>query len=302
MPIAPTGEQYSITAGSTRAVVTEQGATLRSLEVDGQAVVAGFDESEQVTGGRGQNLLPWPNRIRDGVYSFDGVRQQLPLSEPARHNASHGLVRWMAWNLVEHRPDAVRQSVRILPQPGYPAALESTITHSVDASGLAVEVAVTNVGTVHAPFGYGAHPYLTAGESRVDELTVAVPGGSFLEVDERMLPAALRPVQDTDLDLRGGVRLGSRSLDTAFSELDRGADGRWQVSVQAGDRRTVLWGDSAFGWLQVFTGGPVRDRGLAVEPMTCGPDAFNPGPTAGGMIVLEPGASFSGRWGIARAA
>ena len=101
MSIAPTGEQYEIVSGGHRAVVTEVGATLRSYAVDGVDVVRGFAEDETVKGGRGQNLLPWPNRIRDGKYTFAGQSHQLALSEPARHNASHGLARYVPWVLTD---------------------------------------------------------------------------------------------------------------------------------------------------------------------------------------------------------
>ena len=82
-------------------MVTESGATLRALEHEDRALVDGFGEDEMPRGGRGQLLMPWPNRIRDGRYPYDGRELQLGLSEPARGNASHGLVRWAAWTLEE---------------------------------------------------------------------------------------------------------------------------------------------------------------------------------------------------------
>src|SRR5690606_18112094 len=66
----PTGEQYEIKSGDHAAVITEVGATLRSYRVAGRDVVRGFAAEEPVHLGRGQQLLPWPNRIRDGRYPF----------------------------------------------------------------------------------------------------------------------------------------------------------------------------------------------------------------------------------------
>ena len=215
---APTGEQYEITAGDHRAVVTEVGATLRSFSVGGRDVVHGFGIEDRVSGGRGQNLIPWPNRIRDGRYTFDGTTQQLPLTEPARHNASHGLARYVPWVLVEHKADSVTNRIRIHPQPGWPGTLESTITHQLSQDGLTVTVEATNAGDVDLPFGYGAHPYLTVGESTVDEITLTVPAASYLEVDDdRLLPLKLSPVEGTAYDLREGRVLGSMNLDTAMT-------------------------------------------------------------------------------------
>jgi aldose 1-epimerase len=296
---APTGEQYEITAGDHRAVVTEVGATLRSFSVGGRDVVHGFGVEDKVSGGRGQNLIPWPNRIRDGRYTFDGITQQLPLSEPARHNASHGLARYVPWVLIEKKVDAVINRVRIHPQPGWPGTLESTITHQLSQDGLTVTVEATNIGITELPFGYGAHPYLTVGESTVDEVTLTVPAASYLEVDnDRLLPLKLSPVEGTIYDLRQGRLVGSMSLDTAMTDLVRDPDGRWRVSLALGERYAELWGDETMRWTQVFTGGPNRNWSLAVEPMTCGPDAFNEGPTHDGMRVLAPGETFVGQWGI----
>jgi aldose 1-epimerase len=296
--VPPTGEQYEITSGTRRAVVTEVGATLRRFSVDGRDVVRGFGLDEMSTAGRGQNLVPWPNRIRDGRYSFNGVTHQLALTEPARHNASHGLARYLPWVLVDKKTDAVTNQARIHPQPGWPGTLETRITHRVGVDGLTVTVEATNVGGSELPFGYGAHPYLTVGESTVDEVALTMPAASYLEVDDRLLPIRISPVDGTAYDSRHGPLLGSLILDTAMTDLARDSDGRWRVKLVREDRYAELWGDETMRWVQIFTGGPHRDMSIAVEPMTCGPDAFNPGPTHGDMKVLAPDETFVGHWGM----
>jgi aldose 1-epimerase len=295
---APTGEQYEIVSGAHRAVVTEVGATLRGFSVDGRDVVRGFGLDEMSTAGRGQNLVPWPNRIRDGRYTFNGVTHQLALTEPARHNATHGLARYAPWVLVDKKSDTVTNHVRIHPQPGWPGTLDTRITHRVGEDGLAVTVEATNVGDGELPFGYGAHPYLTVGESTVDEVALTLPAASYLEVDDRLLPIKISPVDSTAYDLRGGAVLGSLTLDTAMTDLARDSDGRWRVKLVLGDRYAEVWGDETMRWVQIFTGGPHRDWSIAVEPMTCGPDAFNAGPTNGDMKVIAPGETVVGQWGI----
>jgi aldose 1-epimerase len=296
--IPPTGEQYEIVSGGHQAIVTEVGATLRGYAVNGRDVVRGFAKGDTVKGGRGQNLLPWPNRIRDGQYSFAGQTLQLPLSEPARGNASHGLVRYTPWVLTDRTADAVTNRVRVYPQPGWPGWLEASITHRVADDGLTVTVKATNIGDLAVPFGYGAHPYLTVGESVVDEVNLTVPAASYLEVDERLLPVEVAPVAGTDKDLRSGQTIGPLNLDTAMTDLARDDDGCWHVVLSRADRSCELWGDQTMKWLQIFTGGPHRDWSIAVEPMTCGPDAFNTGPTHDDLLVLRPGETFTGRWGI----
>jgi aldose 1-epimerase len=296
--VPPTGEQYEISSGSHRAVVTEVGATLRGFSVGGRDVVRGFGLDEMSTAGRGQNLVPWPNRIRDGRYTFNEVTHQLALTEPARHNASHGLARYVPWVLVDKKTDAVTTHARIHPQPGWPGTIETRITHRIGEDGLTVTVEATNVGNSDLPFGYGAHPYLTVGESTVDEVELTIPAASYLEVDDRLLPVTISPVEGTAYDLRGGAVLGSATLDTAMTDIARDSDGRWRVKLVLDDRYAELWGDETMRWVQIFTGGPHRDWSIAVEPMTCGPDAFNPGPTYGDLKVLAPGETFVGQWGI----
>ena len=191
---------------------------------------------ETIKGGRGQNLIPWPNRIRDGRYTFNGVTQQLALTEPARHNASHGLARYVPWVLVERQADTVVNRVRIHPQPGWPGTLEATITHRVGEEGLLVTVEATNLGNNELPFGYGAHPYLTVGESSVDEVALTVPAASYLEVDDRLLPAKISPVDGTAYDLRRSTVLGTTNLDTAMTDLDPrfwmgGGGSGWRAAI-----------------------------------------------------------------------
>ena len=297
---APTGEQYEISSGKHRAVVAEVGAALRSFTFDGRDLVHGFDVMETIKGGRGQNLIPWPNRIRDGRYTFNGVTQQLALTEPARHNASHGLARYVPWVLVERQADTVVNRVRIHPQPGWPGTLEATITHRVGEEGLMVTVEATNLGDNELPFGYGAHPYLTVGGATVDSAILRVPAGRVLRTDERGLPVGSLAVAGTDDDFTRPRRIGRTRLDHAFTDLERGPDGLARAELQAfrASRGLTLWVDEAYAYLMVFTGDPLPDvnrRSIAIEPMTCPPNAFR---TGDGVIRLEPGESFRSVWGI----
>jgi aldose 1-epimerase len=296
--VLPTGSQYEISFGDWTAVITELGATLRALQVGGRDVVNGFAADQSPSGGRGQQLVPWPNRIRDGRYEFAGKSQQLVLSEPAHHNASHGLGRYVPWHVVDHQADAVTLELMIYPQPGWQGILEAALTYRVNDDGLVVAMQATNRGPSAIPFGYGAHPYLTVGEDLVDELSLTVPASRYLVVDDRMLPVEVQPVDGTDFDWRSSRRIDGALIDTAFTDVNVGTDRRWEVSVQLADRCTFLWGDESLRWIQVFTGGPYRNWSIAVEPMTCGPDAFNPGPTHDDLLVLQPDETFRCEWGI----
>jgi aldose 1-epimerase len=301
---SPSGAQWTIRRGDEELVVVEVGGGIRTYTKGGSDVVAGYRLDEMAVAGRGQQLMPWPNRVRDGRYSFAGEDLELSLTEPRRHNALHGLVRWAVWGLVEQTDDSLTVTHRLYPQPGWTGLLDLTIRYALTDVGLEVTVTARNAGSTPAPYGYGAHPYLDLGQADDGDIELTVPAGAYLEVEpERLLAVETRPVAGTAYDFRGGVPLGETALDTAFTDLARGPDGRWAVTVRLPAGEVSLWGDAAYPWLQVFTG---RRRapheltnGLAVEPMTCPPDAFNSGEE---LIVLEPGQSHTGTWGIRPAA
>ena len=298
--IAPTGEQWRLSTGRDELVAVEVGGGLRSWSRDGVRILAGYAEDAPCTSGRGQQLIPWPNRIRDGRWSFGGVTRQLPLTEVDLGNASHGLVRWAPWRLVDRTDSSLTVGHRLFPQPGWDWHLETGTTYAVAAEGLTVTTRVTNVGSTTAPFGYGAHPYVAIEHLPVGEVEVCVPGDTWVEVDERSLPVRTLPVEGTPYDFRDRKALGTQRLDTAYTDLAT-TEGRWTVTVAAPGRPVVaVWGEAeAFPWAQVFSGKAEADQsgehGIAVEPMTCPADAFNSGDS---LLTLDPGATWTGTWGI----
>jgi aldose 1-epimerase len=255
--IPPSGEQHELVCGEQRAVVVEVGGGLRSWD----GVLDGYELDEMCRSGRGQVLAPWPNRIADGTYAFDGDTYRLPLTEPGAGTAIHGLVRWASWHAVERAPASVTMEHVLHPQPGYPFSLRLRVEYVLAADGLTVHTRAENVGACACPFGAGHHPYLAAPTGRVDDL---------------------------ELD---GEPIGGKVLDDTFH---RGAP--WRIGVG----NLTVWADEAWPYVQLFTGDPLPDvarRSLAVEPMTCPPNAFR---TGEGLIRLEPGQAFAGSWGIQR--
>jgi aldose 1-epimerase len=302
---APSGRQLEIRHGAQRAVVTEVGATLRVYEDGQEDLLDGFDEGEMCDGGRGQPLIPWPNRLEDGRYEFAGRRGQAALDEPERRNAIHGLVRWLPWETAVHEPARVVMSLVLHPQPAYPFELGLTLAYSLSGGGLAVEVTATNLGEGPLPFGAGFHPYLSVGTATVDDIVLRLPARSRWALDERGLPTHKEPVGGTALDFSEARRVGALGMDAAFTDLARGVDGRVRAELAApgGGRGLTLWADRPFTHLMCFTGDTLADparrrRGLAVEPMTCPPNALR---TGEGVVALAPGESFSASWGIAPA-
>jgi aldose 1-epimerase len=294
------GEQVVLRHGPWEAVVIGVGGGLRALTHDGAPVLDGFAEHEMASGGRGQVLVPWPNRLAGGRYEWAGTTLQAPLSEPAAGNAIHGLVRWSEWTAADRAADRVTMRLRLHPQPAYPFTLDLAMAYALGDDGLTVTLTATNAGDAEAPFGAGFHPYLTAGTSLVDEAVLTVPADVWLPADDAGIPTGERRPVDGELDLRAGRAIGGSVLDHCFTDLARDGDGRATVTLAGPSRRVRLWMDGTYGFVMVFTGDTLapdrRRRGVAVEPMTCAADAFNSG---AGLVTLPPGGSLSGSWGIA---
>ena len=278
----------------------EVGGGLRSYTAAGRDLLDGYAADEMSPSGRGQLLIPWPNRLEDGAYEFDGLPQQLPLDEPERQNAIHGLVRWCSWRTREREPSRVVLEHVLHPRPGYPFSLALSVEYALSPTGLSVQTTATNVGDEACPYGCGAHPYLTLGTATVDSLVLRAPGRTVLLSDDRGLPSGSAPAEEAGLDFREPRPLGPAELDHAFADLERDEEGLARVVLTdpASGAGLALWVDEAYDYLMLFTGDPLPDvarRSLAVEPMTCPPNAFRSGES---LIRLEPGASWTGAWGI----
>jgi aldose 1-epimerase len=298
--IAPSGRQIEIVHGDHRAVVVEVGAGLREYTLNGRRMLDGYGADEMSSSGRGQLLIPWPNRIQDGRYSFDGQVHQLPLNDVEEQDAIHGLVRWVSWIIADRAENRVVMEHVLHPQPGYPFTLSLSVEYGLSDDGLRVRTTATNGGLCPCPLGIGSHPYLAIAEPSVDPLTLRVPGTTVLRSDERGIPVGSFPVEGTDYDFRRPRMIGSTVLDHAFTDLERGKDGRARVELGHPGRSegVTRWVDETHPYVMVFTGDPLPDvnrRSLAVEPMTCPPNAFSSGE---GLVRLEPSQSFASSWGI----
>lgn len=309
-PFAPSGRQFRIAHGEHELVVVEVGGGIRSYKWSGQDVIDGYAEAETCSGGRGQLLAPWPNRVGDGRWDWEGVSYQLPLTEPENLNAIHGLVRWLPWtagpDFDGSSQSPLRLSCELHPQPGWPWRLELSVTYTLGDDGLAVSTTVINTGGPGpCPIGVGWHPYLAAFGGSVDDVILQVPASVSYLTDERGLPVSVGSVEGTDDDFRAPRPIGRAKLDLAFTDLQRNDEGRATVEVRprSGDhpwRAIRLWMDERFTHVMVYTGDTLaetdrRRRGIAIEPMTCAPDMLR---NRDGLLVLPEGSSVETAWGL----
>ena len=325
---AATGFQYELRSvtpsGAALAVITEVAAGLRLYSVDGIDLVEPFAAESTPPWGAGIVLMPWPNRIRDGLWQHEGIVQRLALTEPELSNAIHGLLRYSSYRLLERSPSSVTLAATVFPQAGYPFLLDTTVRYTLTDDGLEVTHTVRNVGRDAAPVALGAHPYPKIGGVATEDLVLTIAAHTHIDVDDRQNPIGESSVAGTRFDLRAGLRVGDIDLDDGFGGVgSKSVEDRSDVagehaevagehagvagvaSLTAPDGRSVtIWGDRNIRNVQVFTprnfpfdgpDGPSLGLAVAIEPMTAPANAFNSG---AGLSWVEPGESWSVRWGI----
>jgi aldose 1-epimerase len=299
---APTGEQFRLTRttpnGLAEAVIVEVAASIREFRIGEVELTEPYGEFAQPPFADGIVLVPWPNRIPDGIWNLDGVAQQLDLTEPDKHNAIHGLLRHMPYSVIERTDGAVTLGATVFPQHGYPVLLETSVRHELTDDGMTVTHRITNESDQPAPVAIGTHPFFQIGDVPTDELTLTVHAGTRFPVDERLNVSAEIAV-DGDYDLRDGRKVADLNLDDAFGDVK--PDNQVTAVLTAPDGRSVaLWQDENFPYVQIFTTRKFpRGTGLvtaiAMEPMTAPANAFNTGQS---LKWLNPGETWQAAWGI----
>ena len=291
-----------ISAGEYRADISAFGGGPRSLEYAGRPLLVDYPRGEFPPLSAATLLAPWPNRVADGVFVHDGVVHRMQITEPGRSNAIHGFVADCAWDFVEAGEDHVTLAIEPGPQPGWNWPMRFTVRWSVDAdAGLRADVTAENLGASACPFGFGFHPYLSAAGAGLADCVLSVDVERNLPLEPvRNLPAGPDVPADAVVPgLSDGVLTSGLWLDHCFaspvrssaSSLDDDADVQASDAHPARARLTgpdgegvEMWADENFGWFQIFTADPARREGfprvgraLAVEPMTCPPDALRSG-------------------------
>lgn len=236
---APSGRQYVIRRGRQRAVIVEVGGGVREYAVGARPVLQPYPEDAICDGAHGTPLVPWPNRLGEGRYRFDGTEYQVPLTEPEKNNAIHGFLRWRPWQAEDHRDDRVTMRAHLHPRPGYPFDLGISIRYELSDQGLIVTATAENHGLTAAPYGYGQHPYLSPGSGRIDDAVLQFSAASRVVTDpKRQLPTGTDAVADNPFDFRDPHPIGPLEIDYAFLDLDRDDDGCAWVHLRGPDDST----------------------------------------------------------------
>ncbi|OFE15059.1 aldose epimerase [Humibacillus sp. DSM 29435] len=303
MAQVPSGAQFEIAFEDQHAVVVEVGGGIRAYDVGGVEVLQPYAVDQMCDGAHGAPLVPWPNRLGDGRYRFDGADYQVALTEPEKSNAIHGFLRWRPWSCLDHEVDRVVMASTLFPLQGYPFTLDVRVSYRLDEFGLTVTTTATNLGDQAAPYACGQHPYLSPGVGTVDDCTLQLRADTRIVTDpQRQLPTGREDVSGTPFDFRDGRKIGHLAIDDAFTDLSRDEQGRAWVRLEDADGQAKsLWVDEAYPVIEIYTGDTLapdrRRRGLGTEPMSGPPNALQSGDQ---VIRLEPGDSSSASWGVSR--
>ncbi len=310
MIVSPDSE-ITLVFGRQRAIVSPWGAALRRyffLGPDGAEhdVVWGYRGGAAKKGGQGDVLIPFPGRIADGRYEFDGHRYQLERNDKEGPNAIHGFVRAIPWTVTEVSDAQASFTVQIdadmYRARGYAFSLSARVTYSLAAEGLECSFSVLNAGDLTAPVGVGFHPYFTVGTGSINEAEVEIPASRYLEFGDRLVPTGkVLSVEGTHWDFRRLRMIGDTRLNHCYMDLLRDSAG-WSVASLRNPRdgrRVTVAMDASFTALVIYTGDAITEAprlALAIEPMTCATDAFNH--PEWGLKRLAPDQSFGGRYTV----
>lgn len=278
------GREIVLQAGDYAARIVTVGAGLAGLRYRGHELVVPHGVGECPPGYLGKVLMPWPNRIAGGSYTWEGTTYDLPVDEPTFGTSLHGFVAFQEWEIAEANASSVILTTLIAARYSYPWTLLASAHYSLDAQrGLTVELSATNIGEGTAPYGVGFHPYLAVDDLRADDLELVNPASVIYEADASMIPVAAHDVADFGLDFRSPALIGESQLDHAFAGLP---EDTWTVTLRDPASGVGVSLSSHARWLQVYSADYIGRVGVAVEPMSCPPNAFNSGTD---VVALGPG-------------
>ncbi len=257
-------------------------------------------EKNLETSFKGSNLLPFPNRIADGKYSFHDQLFHFPINFHQENNAIHGLLFNQELKVIDQEDGEIGCMLILEYQAeeseGYPFKYHFKINYRLSEDrGFECKVKFTNLMDQSIPVGHGWHPYFRLGENAIDNLLLQFPAKDILKVDKRSIPTGeLEPYNKfNQISI-----IGNTVLDNCFLLKDENQYAEIIIMDKSKDFGYKIWqetGKYKYNYLQVYT--PPHRKSIAIEPMTCAPDAFN---NQMGLVILAPQEVMSTTFGISK--
>ena len=296
--------EITLNHGDWQLIVAPYGASLRGLSHADSPVVTAYHGAKNKVGGQGDVLIPFPGRVSGGKYTFAGTPYQMDLNDTETPSAIHGFLRRTLWDVSAQTPYEVTFTTTLAADahPGYPFALAVSVTYALNGAGLETRFEIENVGDKPAPVAAGFHPYFSAGSALINTDTLHVPFASYLEFKDLLPTGKVLPVDGTEFDFRQPRPIGETVLNICYLHPARDADERLRIRLagSSAQKAVTVWMNKTFDYVVLYSGDPLpgdhRRRALAIEPMTCGVDAFNH--PDWGLTTLVPGETLTGHWGV----
>jgi aldose 1-epimerase len=239
-------------------------------------------------------LIPFPNRICDGTYNFEGKTYKLPINKPKEQNAIHGFV----WNkhfeiteslLLEHKAIITLQYQYPGDYEGFPFPFRTQLRYTLSENELIIAIHITNTGTSGMPLGIGWHPYYTL-QKNINELYLQLPACDMLETDSRMIPTG-RKIAFQKFDHLNQIQ--HMHFDHCLVFKNNAPVFETILRDPVLNHTLRIWQENVFGYMQIYI--PPDRNCIALEPMTCAVNAFN---NREGLIVLHAGQTTGGSLGV----
>jgi aldose 1-epimerase len=245
-------------------------------------------------------MAPWSGRVAAGAWVHpDGRKFQLPINEPARNNALHGLVFDKEFAVARSTESALELSIEIAPSEGYPYRLKLAIAYELDDGELICSFAVKNISDEKAPFGLGFHPYFST-KWLGDGASITNKAKTVYVLDQNLIDTGTQPTSRSSKDLAVGKLAVGASLDDDFTDLDFVAGvSRTTLSNSAGSG-IEIWQEDVFRHNVIYTTDAYEaENGIvtavAIEPCISAVNALN---SHSDLLWLQPNQTRSGSWGV----
>ncbi len=295
--------------GNQRLVINQVGGGLISYQVekDGETkdMIVSYESCpEEKVGMMGDVLFPFPGRVKNSEYSFEGKEYKISGTKEIDGNALHGFVTDKEWKVVEKNDDSIKLSYEIKKEEyeknGYPFSLKIQVKYSLSDNGLKVETEITNTGESKAPFGLGFHPYFTAGTDKADNISLKIDAKKLVEFDDNLFPTGkMVGLDGQELDYNQEKKIGEKTIDNCFTGLVY-TNNISKTEISSKLAKLNIWQDKNFNYLQMYSADTIGDKfmraGFAIEPQTCTGYALNKPEM--GLKTIEPGESFKAVWGV----
>ncbi len=244
-------------------------------------------EKEMEQSYKSPKLSPFPCRIRDGKYEFEGKQYQFrKLFKDG--NAIHGLLAGKSFTVLEEDISEVSAALSMeyyydKEDGGYPFNYACGVRYILHPDSLLeVVTTVTNLDDRVIPIADGWHPYFQLG-GRIDDWHVRFHASAIVEFDQRLIPTG-KLLQYNIFD--NPRMLGDTFLDNCFILKQELVSPACELFNPANGLRVSFYPDASYPYLQIYT--PPTRQSIAVENLSGAPDCFN---NKMGLTLLQPGHS-----------